>query len=252
MIDTHCHLFKEYYSDIDEVIKKMEDNIIIVSATNEEDILEVINLCDKYTNVYGTIGIHPTEAKNIIDKDLKIIEENISNPKIVGIGEIGLDYYWEKENKEEQKELFIKQINLAKKYNKSIVVHSRDSINDTYEILSEYAKGLKIDIHCFSASLEMALKFIKLGCRLGIGGVLTFKNSQKLKDIVENIDLEYLLLETDSPYLTPEPNRGKKNEPYNIIYVAEEIAKIKQTTLGNVLNITTINAIDQFDLPIQL
>lgn len=250
MVDTHCHLFKQYYSDIDEVIKKMEDNIIVVSATNEKDILEVINLCYKYSNVYGTIGIHPTEVKNIADRSLKILEENISNPKIVGIGEIGLDYYWEKENKEEQKEIFIKQINLAKKYNKSIVVHTRDSINDTYEILNKYAKGLKIDIHCFSGSLEMALKLIKIGCRLGVGGVLTFKNNVKLKEVIKNIDLEHILLETDSPYLTPEPNRGKKNEPYNIIYVAEEIAKIKEITLGNVLNITTINAVDQFDLPI--
>ena len=120
MIDTHCHLFKEYYEDIDEVIKHMGNNIIIVSGTCDTDNKEVIDLCNKYSNVYGTIGIHPTEIKNMTDESFKIIEDNINNPKIVGIGEIGLDYYWEKDNKDIQKEVFIKQIELARKYNKCI------------------------------------------------------------------------------------------------------------------------------------
>ena len=252
MIDTHCHLFKQYYDDIEEVIKKMDNNIIIVSGTNDLDNLEVIELCSKFSNVYGTIGVHPTEINHLTDKSFKIIEDNINNPKIVGIGEIGLDYYWEKDNKDLQKEVFIKQINIAKKYNKCIVVHSRDSLNDTYEILKEHGKGLKIDIHCFSSSLEMANNFIKLGCKLGIGGVLTFKNNVKLKEVIESIDLENIMLETDSPYLTPEPFRGHKNEPYNIIYVAREISKIKSIDLDKVLEITSKNAISQFDLPIQL
>lgn len=250
MIDTHCHLFKEYYDDISQVLDKMSDNIIIVSGTNDLDNLEVIDLCNKYPNVYGTLGIHPTEISKITDDSFKIIEKNINNPKIVGIGEIGLDYYWTKENKEEQKSIFIKQINLAKKYNKPIVVHTRDSINDVYEILKEYGDGLKIDIHCFSSSLEMANLFIKLGCRLGIGGVLTFKNNEKLKEIVKKIPLENILLETDSPFLTPEPNRGKRNEPYNVYYVALCIADLKDLSVGEILKKTTENAISQFDLPI--
>lgn len=252
MVDTHCHLFKEYYDDISLVIENMKENIIIVSGTNDLNNLEVLELCEKYPNVYGTLGIHPTEISNITKKSFEIIEKNLNNPKIVGIGEIGLDYYWTDDNKEEQKDIFIKQIELARKYNKSIVVHTRDSINDTYEILKEYALGLKIDIHCFSSSMEMALKFIEIGCKLGIGGVLTFKNSLKIKDIVKNIDLNNILLETDSPFLSPEPYRGHKNEPYNVLYVAKYISELKNISLEEVLKKTTENAISQFDLPILL
>lgn len=239
MVDTHSHITSEYYDNILEVISKMKDNIIIVSGTNKEDIKEVISLCN-YKNIYGTIGIYPTE-----ELDLKIIEDNINNKKIVGIGEIGLDYHLE-HNKEEQKNKFIKQLDLARKYNKTVVIHTRDAIQDTYDILKNY-KDLKKVIHCYSGSLEMAKEFIKIGCRLGIGGVLTFKNS-KLKDVVKEIDLKYLLLETDSPFLAPEPLRGTKNEPYNVIYVAKKIAEIKNISLEEVLDITTLNAKDQFDL----
>ena len=239
MVDTHCHITSEYYDNIDEVINKMKDNIIIVSGTNKDDIKEVINLCN-YKNVYGTIGIYPTE-----ELDLKIIEDNINNKKIVGIGEIGLDYHLE-HNKEEQINKFIKQLDLARKYNKTVVIHTREAMQDTYDILKNY-KDLKKVIHCYSGSLEMAKEFIKIGCRLGIGGVLTFKNS-KLKDVIKEIDLKYLLLETDSPFLTPEPYRGTKNEPYNIIYIAKKIAEIKNISLEEVLEVTTLNAKDQFDL----
>ena len=239
MVDTHCHITSEYYDNIGEVINKMKDNIIIVSGTNKDDIKEVINLCN-YKNVYGTIGIYPTE-----ELDLKIIEDNINNKKIVGIGEIGLDYHLE-HNKEEQINKFIKQLDLARKYNKTVVIHTREAMQDTYDILKNY-KDLKKVIHCYSGSLEMAKEFIKIGCRLGIGGVLTFKNS-KLKDVIKEIDLKYLLLETDSPFLTPEPYRGTKNEPYNIIYVAKKIAEIKNISLEKVLEVTTLNAKDQFDL----
>jgi len=249
MIDTHSHIFKEDYENIKEVINKMKDNIIIVSGTNDDTNKEVLELVSKYNNIYGTLGIHPSEIDKVTSDSFNLIENNLNNKKIIGIGEVGLDYYWVKDNKEEQKDLFIKQIELAKKYNKAVVVHTRDSIEDTYEIVKEY-KDVKFIIHCFSSSLDMANKFIKLGCKLGIGGVLTFKNSKKLKEVVENIDIKYLLLETDSPYLTPEPYRGKKNEPYNIIYVAEEIAKIKNLKVEEVLKITTENTISQFDLKI--
>lgn len=249
MIDTHCHILKKYYDDIETVIKNMAENIMIIAGTNDEENKEVLKLCSKYKNVYGTLGIHPTELSNVTSENLKFIEKNLSNSKIVGIGEIGLDYYWNKNNKNQQKEIFIKQINLARKYNKAIVVHTREAINDTFEILKEYAVGLKIDIHCFTGSLEMANKFIELGCMLGIGGVLTFKNT-KLNETISNIPLSRILLETDSPFLTPEPFRGKKNEPYNIIYVAKKISEIKNISLEEVLKITTINAITQFDLNI--
>jgi len=247
MVDTHCHIFNEYYENIDEIINNIGDGILIVSGTNFNDNNEVIELCKKYKNVYGTIGIHPSEL-NDIDNTLNFIEDNLNNPKIVAVGEIGLDYHYGKENEELQKQVFIKQIELAKKYNKTIVVHSRDSINDTYNILKMFAKDLKIVLHCYSSSLEMANKFLELDVMFGVGGVITFKNSNKLKDVIKNIPLNKILLETDSPYLTPEPFRGKRNEPYNIIYVAKKIAEIKNISVEEVLKITTENAIKQFDL----
>lgn len=246
MVDTHCHLFLSDYPDIDDVIKKMEDNIMIVSGVDDATNKEVLELCSKYSNVYGTLGIHPESVND--DYDLSFISDHINDPKIIGVGEIGLDYYYTKDNKGAQIDLFCKQIEIAIKNNKPIVVHSRDAISDTYDIIKKYNIGNKTDIHCFSSSLEMAREFVKLGCKLGIGGVLTFKNSERLKEVVANIDIGNFLLETDSPYMTPVPFRGKRNEPYNVFYVAETIANIKGIALDEVLKITSQNAFNLFDL----
>ena len=247
MIDTHCHLFKEYYDDIDKVISRMKNNIIIVAGCNHKSNLEVIELCKKYNNIYGTLGIHPSEIDLYKETDLKFIEENL-NSKIVGIGEIGLDYHYNS-NKEKQKELFIKQLEIANKYNKTVVIHSRDAINDTYEILKKYK--MKKIIHCFSSSYEMANKFLKINSMIGVGGVLTFKNS-KLYEVIDKIDIDKIVLETDSPYLSPEPLRSTRNEPCNIIYVAQKLAQIKGLSLETILKQTTINSISQFDLKIDI
>ncbi|MCM1370432.1 MAG: TatD family hydrolase [Clostridium sp.] len=253
-IDTHCHLDSKDYDDLKQVINHMGNNIIIASGVDNNTNLETINLCLNYPNIYGTIGIHPEysclDSDQICNALIKI-EENIKNPKIVGIGEIGLDYHYPNIDKEAQKSLFIKQLELARKYNKTVVIHSRDAALDTYEILKDY-NDLKKVVHCYSYSIEMAYKFIDINCMLGIGGVVTFKNSSKLKEVVRNIPIEYLLLETDSPYLSPEPLRGLRNEPYNTIYVAEEISKLKCISLDNVLKSTTINACSQFDLKITI
>ena len=246
MIDTHSHVYKEYYDNIEKIINKMNGNIII-SGTNDKNNIEILELCKNYDNVFGTLGIHPEDVDNITDESFELIEKHINDNKIVAIGEIGLDYHYTTDNKEKQKEIFIKQLDLARKYNKPVVIHIRDSMNDTIEILKNY-KELKKDIHCYSGSLESAKELIKLNCKLGIGGVLTFKNGKKLQEVVRNIDLEYLLLETDSPYLSPEPFRGKKNEPSNVIYVAKKIAEIKGINVEDVLLKTTNNAICQFDL----
>ena len=172
-----------------------------------------------------------------------------NNPKIVAIGEIGLDYYWDKDNKAKQREVFCKQLEIAEKLKVPVVIHSRDSINETYEILKKYkVSGV---IHCFSGSLEMAKKFISLGFLLGIGGVVTFKNS-KLFEVIEKLKLTNIVLETDSPYLTPEPNRGKTNESSNIPYIAQKIAEIKNISLEKVAKITTENAIRVFDLDVEV
>lgn len=248
-IDTHCHLSKEDYENLDEIIAEMKDNIIIVSGCSDKTNLEVLDLVEKHSNIYGTLGIHPEEADNVSLDSFKIIENNLNNPKIVGVGEIGLDYYWKKDNKEKQLEIFEKQIELALKYNKAIVIHSRDSINDTLNIIKKYnLNNTKVVVHCFSSSLEIANELVKLNVKLGIGGVVTFKNNHKLVEVVKNIDLKNLLLETDSPYLSPEPLRGKQNKPSNCYIIAQKIAEIKNIDVNEVLEITTINAINQFDL----
>ena len=248
MIDTHCHIFKEYYSNIDEIITS-SDVYMIVAGVDDKSNLEVIELVNKYDKVYGVIGIQPEEVSNMTSNSIKIIEDNIDNPKIVGIGEIGLDYHWDDSNKEKQKEVFRKMLDIASKNNKTVVIHSRDAIKDTYDILKDY-KNLKVVLHCYSSSLDMAKEFIKMNVMLGIGGVVTFKNSKKLVEVVKDIPIDNLVLETDSPYLSPEPYRGTTNIPNNIKFVAQKIAQIKNISYEEVIEKTTKNAIKQFDLNI--
>lgn len=247
LIDTHCHLNKEDYENVDEIIRNM-DGIMIASGCSDKSNREVLELVEKYPNVFGAIGIHPEDINAINDESFKFIEENISNPKIVAIGEIGLDYYWVKDNKDAQKEVFRRQLDLANKYNKPVIIHSRESIQDTYDILKEYK--LKGSMHCFNSSIEMAREFIKLGYRIGVGGVVTFSNAKKLQDIVTELDLENILLETDSPYLTPEPYRGTKNDPSKVYYVAKKISELKNVKLDETVSKTSENAITLFDLPL--
>ena len=245
-IDTHCHLSYEDYNNLDEVVNNID--IAITSGCNDSSNKEVLDIVSKYKNIYGTLGIHPEDIDSVSDNSFDFIIDNLSNKKIVAVGEIGLDYYWVKDNKEEQKELLRKQMEIAEKYNMPVVIHSRDAIEDTYNILKDYkVKGV---IHCFSSSYEMALKFIKLGYKIGIGGVVTFKNSKKLQEIVKKLDLKNILLETDSPYIAPEPLRGTKNVPYNTYYVAKKIAEIKNISIDEVFTVTGENAIELFDLKI--
>ena len=249
MIDTHCHLNSNDYENIDEVIKHMDGNIMIVSGADMPSNRENLDLVKKHSNIYATIGMHPEEASVYNSNSLSWLESHVNDAKVVGIGEIGLDYHYEGYDKELQKKMFIEQIELAKKYHKVVVIHSRDAIADTLDIIREYLDGYPTVMHCYSGSVEVARILTKMGVMLGIGGVLTFKNASKLVEVVREIDLKYLLLETDSPYLTPEPFRGKTNEPYNILYVARKIAEIKNISVEEVLEITTNNAIRLFDLP---
>lgn len=244
-IDTHCHLDGIAKTRRDEIVDSVDGTIIISGFDNDSN-KEVIELINQYEKAYGTIGIHPDE---VLVNSLDEIECLLNDSKVVGIGEIGLDYHYGKNNVEKQKEYFIKQIEMAKKYNLPIVVHSRDAAQDTYNILKEYASDMKIVMHCYSYSLEMAKKFLELNIKFGIGGVVTFKNSKNLVEVVKELPLEYFVLETDSPWLTPEPFRGKLNEPKNIPIIAEKIAEIKEISVEEVLKQTTINAIMQFDLP---
>ena len=254
-IDTHCHVFSEYYDNIDEVVnqcKKNNVNRIIVNGCDINSNKEVLELVNKYDVIYGAIGFHPTELDDFKDEYFEFLENNISNPKIVAIGEIGLDYYYDNTDKDKQKEIFKRQLDIANKYNKPIIVHSRNSIQDTYNILKEEADGsFPIILHCYGYSLDMAKKFMELDVYFGIGGVVTFKNGKKLVSVVKEIPLNHLLLETDSPYLSPEPYRGQKNEPCNVIKIAEKIAEIKEIDVETVLKTTTETAIRQFDLNIE-
>ena len=226
-IDTHCHLSKDDYENVDKVIEDALNNnvkYLIVSGYDKKSIKEVIEISNKHENVYLTLGFHPSEANITTDEDLMELKEIVSNnKKVVGIGEIGLDYHWVKDNKDKQKELFIKQINIAKELDLPVVIHSRDAFQDTFDILKETKhKGV---IHCFSGNVENAKMYSSIGYYFGIGGVLTFSNSN-LKETIKEISLDKILLETDSPYLAPTPYRGHQNEPKYIPIIAEKLSEI--------------------------
>ena len=247
LIDTHCHLYSEYYSDIDDIVnlaKKSNVNILINNGCDSKSNKEVIDLLDKYRNMYGAIGIHPEEVDNYSLDDIKFIEKNLNNKKIVAIGEIGLDYHYSKENKEKQIKLFELQLDIANKYKVPVIIHSRDATEDTINILRKY--NIKGVIHSFSGSLETAKIYIKMGFLLGINGVVTFKNCN-LKDILVNIGLNNIILETDSPYLTPVPYRGKQNNPSHILDIAKYISEIFNVSLEEVSKITTKNVLDLYN-----
>lgn len=249
-IDTHCHLSNEDYDDIDLVIRENREAMIdkiIISGCTKESIIESIELSKKYPDVYITIGFHPSEASITSLNDLKFLEEMISyNDKVVGIGEIGLDYHYGKDDIDLQKKLFRDQMKLAEKYKLPVVIHSRDATLDTINILKEFPNVIG-DIHCFSGSVETADIYISMGYKLGIGGVLTFKNSNLYK-IVEHVGLDNILLETDSPYLTPAPYRGKKNSSKYIPLIASKISEILNVTVEEVSKKTLKNTYSLFDL----
>lgn len=245
LIDSHLHLVNEDY-DIDDVIKRANDNgvkYLIVSGSDMIDNSLNIDLLGGYDNVFFSVGFHPGCAGKVSDDDFEVLEKLVLNEKVVAIGEIGLDYFYGKENKDEQKKLFVRQIEIAEKYDLPVVIHTREAFLDTYNILKEHnVKGV---IHCFSGSLEVALKYIDLGFYLGIGGVITFKNSN-LKDVVKEIGIDRVVFETDSPYLSP--FRGEKNEPCNVKEVCFFVANLLGFSFEKVANITTSNAIRLFDL----
>lgn len=250
-IDSHLHLSNEDYN-VDEVIKNAERVSVlyfILGGINKEITKMDVELSKKYKEVYITIGYHPEEVLNIQEDDFNVLENVIINnrEKVVGIGEIGLDYHYDNSDyiKEKQKKLFIRQIKLAEKYNLPVVIHSRDATLDTYNILKEFkVKGV---IHCFSGSLDVAKMYIKLGFKLGIGGVVTFKNS-KLFEVVKELSSKDFILETDSPYLSP--IRGEKNEPKNIPLIAEFISSVRGVSIEKVQTDTTNNVKEIFNLKI--
>lgn len=251
MIDTHTHINCIEEISVEDVIKNALDNGVeklIVPAAYPTDIEVVKELAQKYENVYGLLGVHPSEVKGWNDDLIDKIKEYSKSSKIVGIGEIGLDYYWDKSFNDLQKEVFIKQVKLANELNFPISVHDREAHKDTFDILTEYNKNSAVVMHCFSGSVEFMKECVKQGWYIAIGGVVTFKKAIKMKEVAKEVPLDKLLLETDAPYLTPVPYRGKTNQPAYVKYVAEEIASIRGISFEEVDEITTQNAKKVFSL----
>lgn len=252
LVDTHCHVFREYYEDLEQVITRAKDKgvgALIVNGYDMSSNKEVLELVKKYDIVYGALGIQPENLDELNDENISFIEEHITDDKIVAVGEIGLDYHYDLD-KERQKYLFKRQLDIAKKYNKPVIVHSRDCIQETYDILKMY--NIKGIMHCYSGSVEMAKKFVEIGFFLGIGGISTFKNSRKVVEVIKNIPIEYILLETDCPYLTPEPYRGKRNEPAYIPLILERICSLKSLNYKDVEEVMTSSILRLFDKKIKL
>lgn len=251
LIDTHVHLNAHQFDEnVEEVIKRAKENGVekmIVVGFDHKTNLRAIELSKQYDFLYATIGYHPTDAKDITEKDKQELISLLDSEKIVGIGECGLDFYWDKEHKEKQIEIFQWQIELSLKYNLPLIIHMRDASEATYNVLSEY-ENLKGIMHCYTGSAEMAPLFIDLGLHISLAGPVTFKNGRVPKEVAKVVPLDKLLIETDSPYLSPHPFRGKTNEPARVKLVAEEIARIKELPLKKIAEITTKNATNLFNI----
>ena len=248
IIDSHCHLdYEPMFSNLEEVIKRAKDSnvkfmLTISVSDNKYDV--ILNIIKKFSNVYGTYGIHPHEAKNHneINKDT-ILKRVKINKKIIGIGETGLDFYYNHSDKNQQIKLFEEHIKASIESNLPLIVHSRDAEDLTYEILAKYSKinDLKILMHCFTGSKEFAKKLLKLNAYFSASGIITFKKTNELKETFKSIPLNKILIETDSPYLSPEPLRGKSNEPSNVVHTAKYLSKLKEIKFNDLCTNTTNN-----------
>ena len=246
IFDTHAHYDDDAFDDDrEELLSSLKSagvGIVVNSGASLDGCRRTIELTEKYPFIYGTLGVHPDEVGELNEETFFWLKEQLMRPKIVAVGEIGLDYYWDKEKREIQKEWFVRQLRLAKELKKPVVIHSREAAADTMEILkAEVSKEIPYEMHCYSYSPEMAAEYLKMGFYLGIGGVLTFKNAKKLKEVAEYAPLSRIVLETDCPYLAPVPYRGKRNDSSKLSYVVEELAAIKQMPVEEVLRITNEN-----------
>lgn len=245
--DTHCHIYEEYY-DVDDIMKKINYsnvNRVINNACDFKTSLEVLDLSKRYSNMYCAIGLHPENDLDEIDNVMALIIKNKDNPKMVAIGEIGLDYYYNKDNKEEQIEILCKQLKLAEKLNLPVIIHSREATGNMLSILKKYdVKGV---IHCFNGSVEVAKEYIKLGYKLGINGVITFKNC-KLIEVIKTIGVDNVVFETDSPYLAPVPFRGEENNPIHVIDIVDFVSNNVGVSVEDLANISNKNIKDIFDI----
>ena len=246
IFETHAHYDDEQFDeDREQLLAGLQEagieTVVNVGATLE-GCLSTIRLAEQYPFIYAAVGVHPDEVGTLDEEKFSWLKEKLSHEKVVAVGEIGLDYYWDQESHEVQKKWFLRQLEAAREAGLPVIIHSREAAADTLEMMKEYGQDLKGIIHCYSYSVEHAREYVKMGYLLGIGGVVTFKNARKLKEVVEEIPLEALVLETDCPYLAPEPFRGKRNQSAYIQYVAEKIAEIKEISYEEVVAQTEKNA----------
>jgi TatD DNase family protein len=248
LIDTHSHIYYDKYTDIDEVLDRAQENNvskIICVGVDIESSFKSVNLAEKYDMIYATVGYHPHEAKDTDANYLKELESLLLHEKVVALGEIGLDFFYKHSDKKKQITVFEEQLNLAKSLNIPCVIHNRESDKELLKSINKTKNNNGV-IHCFASDIILAKELIKLNFYLSFTGLITFAN--ELEDVIKNIPLEKIMIETDSPYLTPIPHRGKRNEPYMVKYVATEIAKIKNISLEDVANQTTKTAKDFFGI----
>ena len=249
IFETHAHYDDERFDEdrdilIEKLFQKNICNIINVGASIEST-KTTIALAKKYENMYAAAGVHPSDIAGLNEETLAWLKEQTKDPKVIAVGEIGLDYYWDKEEdvQKAQRYWFAQQMGLARESQLPVIIHSRDAAEDTMRVMKEvHAEEIPGVIHCYSYSPEMAKEFIKMGYYIGVGGVVTFKNAKKLKETVMQIPLERILLETDSPYMAPEPHRGTRNDSRNLIYVVKTIAELTGTTPEEVETVTWENA----------
>ena len=248
IFDTHAHYDDEAFdADRDELIKSLPENGITAAVdigASPDSCRRALELAGRYEHIYAAIGIHPDDVGTLTEADMRWLEETAaSEKKVVAIGEIGLDYHWPEPGRDLQKKWFAAQLEAAKELDLPIIIHSRDAAQDTYDMMKEAGgSGLSAVIHCFSYEKEMAARFLDLGYYLGIGGVLTYKNARKLKEVAAFMPLDRMLLETDCPYLTPTPHRGKRNSSLFLPYVLEEAAGLRGCTAEEIENATLENA----------
>ena len=246
IFDTHAHYDdKQFDPDREELLGQMEDggigvNVNASAAVDSWD--RVLELTRKYPFIYGMIGVHPDEVGDLNEETFARMRQLLKDEKIVAVGEIGLDYYWDKEKHDLQKKWFLRQLELARQEGFPVNVHSREAAADTMELLKEHGQGMNVIVHCYSYSREMAEEYVKMGYLIGVGGVVTFKNAKKLKEAVQAVPLSHIVLETDCPYLAPEPYRGKRNSSLNLTYVAQAVAELKGVTAEEVIRATEENA----------
>lgn len=248
MIDTHCHIYNSEMENADEIIRKAAKNDIhiILNGTDPLSNREVLELSAKHENVHAALGYFYSFADDVSDEDISLLDSQLDNDKVVAVGEIGIDYYHRKDNKDKQKLLFEKMLDLAQKHGLPVIVHSRKSIQDTFDILKEH--DVVGSMHCYQGSAEMALEFIKLGFYIGIAGPITHTNNKKIKKMAKGIGIDHMLVETDSPYLAPEERRGEMNTSLNLKYITAKIAQELDMDEDEVIRITAQNARNLFKL----